>query len=79
MSQLDYARFATAFYRDRKWTRILMLGLVVAALMAVSFTLGRATMGGAGPMTPTSDHSVIQPTGPLTGSGQVGCRLHTRC
>ena len=79
MTNLAWPPTGTAPRRLAKWTRILWLAIAVLALMALSFTLGRATIGRAGPMTPAGDQKVVQPLNSLTDPGQVGCRLHARC
>jgi hypothetical protein len=78
MTNLAWPPTGTAPHGLAKWARLVLLVIAVIALMALSFTLGRATIGHAGPMKP-ADQSIIQPLNPLTGPGQVGCRQHAQC
>jgi hypothetical protein len=63
-------------HRLPKWKLFAALSLIVLALMALSFVLGRETMGGAGTATPV-DHTVLQPYG-LTHGG-FECHEHEQC
>ena len=60
--------------RFANWTRIVGVSLAVVALMALSFTLGRTTIGHARPTA-----TVVQPAEPPTGGAEYRCRTHQRC
>ncbi len=55
-----------------------LAGVVLLALLALSFTLGRATMGHAQPIVPPMiGHATAHQLDHTPG--ELGCRLHSRC
>jgi hypothetical protein len=64
--------------RLTKWTRALAIVIVVLALMALSFALGRATIGDAGSPKPAAPHATVQPTD-SSADARLSCRRHRQC
>ena len=79
MTNLAWPPLETGSGRFARWIRIAWVSFAVLVLMALSFTLGRATIGHAGPMKPVVDQTVLQPADPAAGQGELGCRQHSQC
>jgi hypothetical protein len=65
--------------RFANWTRIAVYALVIVALLALSFVLGRATMGHAGTTTTVIRPATVQSVGPNTGVAPAPCHLRGPC
>ena len=65
--------------RFANWTRIALYALVIVALLALSFVLGRATMGHAGTTTTVIRPATVQSVVPHTGVVQAPCHLRGPC
>jgi hypothetical protein len=62
-----------------KWTRIVVVTLALAALIALSFGLGRVTMGHAGHSPSVVGPAVVQPVNAPAGHAPAQCHLHGPC
>jgi hypothetical protein len=65
--------------RFANWTRIALYALVIVALLALSFLLGRATMGHAGTTTTVIRPATVQSVVPPVSAGQPPCHLRGPC
>jgi hypothetical protein len=75
MANLAVTSLNRGVRRLSKWT-LVSIAFIVLALMALSFVLGRATIGDTGTSQPVS-HTVPQPASVTHGG--LDCRQHERC
>jgi hypothetical protein len=79
MSDVVASSSRTVFDRLPKWTRTAAISFAVIVLMALSFTLGRATIDRARQVSPAIAPPVVQPAPPSTLAPELGCRHPGTC
>jgi hypothetical protein len=68
--------------RFASWTRYVAVIFAATALLALSFALGRVTIGHTGHSTTVVPPAVVQPVAPVSPAGgplPVGCHLRGPC
>jgi hypothetical protein len=65
--------------RTGSWVRDAGVTCIVIVLLALSFTLGRASMGHSRAAAPVNQSALLQPTGPLDRNLFASCRPHAPC
>jgi hypothetical protein len=79
MTDIAGRPLALSNHRLGRWTRIVAVTFGVLVLIALSFALGRVTMGDTGHAPAPDRPAVVQPAGPAGGDAATVCQPHRPC